>query len=499
MIEIAERRLRAFGPLVAAILAVAVVWFVWDIRDPTSVEHDQGSYLLQAQIFSTGRWTAPAPPIPDFFDQPHVQTQPRLASKYPPGHALMLTPGVALGASWLMPLALTGVTAALLFALVARVANPWAAAFACVFWVTAPITLHFQGSYFSEVTTAPLLLASWWCLLNWRDTREPRWLVLVALAFGWSAITRPLTALAHVIPVGVVVLRHVARHGLWRQLGLGFATGCLFLGVMVPLWNARTTGSWRTSPVTKYMREYIPVDRPGFGLDATLPTRLASMDPVQRAVYENVRNFRRELTLPNLPRVLAQRLLNLAIGWFQAWRLPLIAAAIVGLVAGGTAMRFAAVSAAAHIVAYLTHAHWEKWTLYYLELTPIVAALTGVGLFELARRRVTLPRASLVTGALAVILLVASAPAVNSWRQRQYVANAYYRAFTERAHALRPQPAIVFVRYPEGRLSYPAVVRNAARIDAEPVWIVHDLGARNADLTRLAPNRAVFHIDVGQQ
>ena len=496
-----ERRLRAYGPLAAALLAMVVVWFVWDIRDPASVEHDQGSYLLQAEIFASGRWTAPAPAAPDFFDQPHVQTQPRLASKYPPGHALMLTPGAVVGAPWLMPLLLTGATGALLFALVSRVANSWAAAFACVFWITAPMTLHFQGSWFSELTTAPLLLASWWCLLEWRDTRHPRWIVLVALAFGWSAITRPLTALAHVIPVGVVVLRDVAQRGLWRQLGLGLATGCVFLGVIVPLWNARTTGSWRESPVTKYMREYIPVDRPGFGLDSTssTPTRLATMDPVQRAVYENVRDFRRDLTIPNLPRVLAQRLLNLAIGWFQGWRLPLIAAAVVGLVAGGVTMRFAAASAAAHVAAYLTHAHWEKWTLYYLELTPVVAALTGVGLFELARRRLPLPRAAMVAGGLAVLLLVASAPSIDSWRRRQYVANAFYRAFTERANALQPQPAIVFVRYPDGRRSYPAVVRNSANLAGESVWIVHDLGARNAELTRLAPNRAVFHIDVGQQ
>ena len=38
---------------------------------------------------------------------------------------------------------------------------------------------------------AALILGAWWCLLEWRETRRTRWLILIALAFGWSAITRP--------------------------------------------------------------------------------------------------------------------------------------------------------------------------------------------------------------------------------------------------------------------------------------------------------------------
>src|SRR5438477_1241204 len=89
-VERAETALRRFGPLATAVLSVAIAWFVWDAIVPIAQAHDENSYLLQADIFARGRWTVPSPPIPDFFEQPHVQVVPSVASKYPPGHALLL-------------------------------------------------------------------------------------------------------------------------------------------------------------------------------------------------------------------------------------------------------------------------------------------------------------------------------------------------------------------------------------------------------------------------
>jgi 4-amino-4-deoxy-L-arabinose transferase-like glycosyltransferase len=489
-----EQRLRRFGPLIAAVIAVVVVARVWDIRAPLEVEHDQASYLLQAEIFASGRWTAPSPPIPEFFEQPHVQVVPALASKYPPGHAMVLAIGAVVHEPWIMPLLLTGITAALLFALVARLVNVWAAPLACAFWVTTPIVLRYQGSYFSEPTTAALTLAGWWCLLEWLGGRGARWMALAALAIGWSAITRPLTALALAIPVGVVVLRHAASRKRWRDVAIGVATGSAVLGI-IPLWSAQTTGSWRETPLIKYQRDYLPFDKPGFSVDSTPPRRLASFDPVIRHMHEYFLTMRKEQTASAMPGLLARRLILILADWFQGFRLVLVVLAVIGLVKGGAALRFGAASAALLVLAYLPYAHWYGWTIYYLELAPVAAAATAAGASFVALRYLDVTRAQRLLPAVGAVMLVASIPGIEIARTVNSNNNRYYRVFAEAMQALPKKPAIVFAYYDSTASSHRAVVRNFANIEKADVWIVHDLGARNAELMKLAPGRAVFRFE----
>ena len=323
-----EAGVRRFGPLAAAVLSIAIVWFAWDAIVPLPKVHDEKSYLLQADIFARGRWTVPSPPIPEFFEQPHVLVVPVVASKYPPGHALLLTLGSLVGFPPLVPLLLTGITAALLFALAMRLTNPLIALLTWTIWISAPIVLRFQPSYLSELTTSALLLGSWWSLLEWRETRRPRWLLLIALAIGWGAITRPLTMLAFAIPIGVVVIRDVMRLRRWRDLGLAFAVGVAVLCIL-PLWNARTTGDWRLSPIEMYRLDYLPFDKIGFTVDTTPPRRTVS--PVLKVTYDYFLSARKQQQLGALPHIVADRALNLTIALFQGSRLPLVPFALVGL------------------------------------------------------------------------------------------------------------------------------------------------------------------------
>ena len=489
-----ETRLRRFGPAMAALVSMLVVWYAWDFA-PFAKVHDEASYLLQAQIFAQGRWTAPAPPIPEFFEQPHVQVVPAVASKYPPGHALLLVPGVLVGVPWLMPLALAGVTAALLFALAARLANAWVALLTWTLWITAPIVLRFQPSYFSEVTTAALMLASWWALVSWREQRRRRWLLLLALAVGWGAITRPLTMLALAIPIGVVVLRDVHRLRLWRDFGLAVATGVTVLAIL-PLWSVRTVGDWRVSPAEKYRQDYLPFDRMGFTADTSAPRR--GVAPPLRSAYDYNRWAQTQHTIGALPRIAWNRLGSLGSAFFHGPRLVLLLAGVAGVIAAPAAFRFAAVSAAAVFAAYLSYAYWHGWTLYYLETAPALAAITAAGVWAAAVRVARSERrarlvATLTAGALVVIAL----PQMAHWRRDHRARSALERRFFEEL-AKVPAPAIVFVKYMPGVASHVSVVRNHANLEAAPVWVVHDMGARNDELRRLAPNRHSFDFEEAQ-
>ena len=490
-----ERWLRRYGPLVAGLISPLVIWWTWGQAQPLPVVHDEASYLLQADIFASGRWTAPSPPIPEFFEQPHVQVVPAVASKYPPGHALLLTLGALVGFHALVPLLLTGATAALLFALVSRITNPWAALVAWPTWLFAPIVLRFQPSYLSELTTAALVLSGWWALLSWRETRRRGWLLALALCVGWGAITRPLTMLVFAIPIGVVVVADVVRDRRWRDFALAVAAGVVVLSIL-PLWSARTTGSWRTTPVEKYRLDYLPFDKIGFAADTTPPRRRAGMSRVLAETYIQFLNFRRQQTLGALPLTIAQRAQALATDLFGGVRLPLAILAMAGFLFMPVAGRFAFFSALLLFVAYLPYAHWEGWTVYYLEMVPVVAALVGVGAWGLTRR-LAMWQARTAIGTVAALVGLAGFFGVARAREQRLGSHLMIleRQILELLPRL-PSPGILFVRYSPRIMPNPAIVRNSAHLALEPMWIVHDLGSRDDELRRLAPERATHLLDI---
>jgi 4-amino-4-deoxy-L-arabinose transferase-like glycosyltransferase len=489
-----EPSLRKLGPAAVALISILIAWWIWGDVSPVPVIYDESSYLLQADIFARGRWTVPTPPLPEFFEQPFVQIAPSVASKYPPGHALLLTLGTLVGFPTLVPLLLTGVAAALLFALVTRTCNAFVALFAWIFWISAPLVMRFQPSYFSEVTTSALLLGCWWALLRWRDTRARRWLLLLALAVGWGAITRPLTMLAFALPIGIVVVRDVARSRQWRDFALAFAIGVAVLSVL-PLWSWRTTGDWKLWPQEKYRRDYFPFDNFGFTPDMTLPRRAASMSPVLTAGYRDYLEARQQQRFETLPQTLGLRVSKLAIGFFQGPRLILLPLAILGLFGAG-ALQFAAVSALILFAAYLPYPHWAGWNVYYLDIAPIVAALAAAGVWRAAlflssaeqRAKLGVLAASLLFAALAV-------PAIDRARREHRSFSAFYTDFRRQIARLPSQPAILFVKYSPRVIDHVSVVYNFADLNNAPVWVVHDLGARNAELLRLAPGRTAHHFD----
>ena len=56
----------AWSPVVAGLVTLLFVRIVWGSFHEPGVAHDERAYLLQAEIFASGRWTAPSPPIAAF-------------------------------------------------------------------------------------------------------------------------------------------------------------------------------------------------------------------------------------------------------------------------------------------------------------------------------------------------------------------------------------------------------------------------------------------------
>src|SRR4029453_7842350 len=208
----------AWTPVVFGALTAAITWYVWGSMTEPGLVHDERAYLLQARIFASGHWTGPTPPVPEFFEQMHVFLEPRLGSKYPPGHSLVLAPGIWVGLPGLSPVILAGIAGGLVFALARRLADSPVALFTWAFWSTSPAALMWRASYFSQATSCVAWLVALWALLEWRASGKRVHLAMAVASMGWMYLTRPLSAVALGLPMLVFVLMRARRRWQWREV-----------------------------------------------------------------------------------------------------------------------------------------------------------------------------------------------------------------------------------------------------------------------------------------
>ncbi len=501
---------RAFASrrMLAAVFAITfvVLWCSWGAWNPIPVVHDELAYVLQAQIYARGHWSLPSPPLPLFWEQPHVLTEPRLVAKYFPGHPLLLTIGVLLGWNALMPLVLQSTCAVLVFVLARRIASGAVAFMTWIVWLFSAMVLYFGASFYSEATTTVCWLAGWYALLEWRETRYLRWLVLVALFTGWDAIARPLTGVAYALPIAVVVLRDVFMQHRWKQLAVAFAVGAAVIAI-VPLWSALTTGDWSVTPLTLYTREYMPYDAPGFGLITTPPAHTTTPDLQQlNNVYSSVHVNHYPSTLLN---TLGERAQYLAVSVWGTWNGVLIVFAALGLLTLGPAGAVAVGTGVVLLLTYLVFATPAQWTLYYYETMPGYAFLTASGLAWAAalagrprgelrseQTRWTSPRWSRALVTASLIFVLPGIGALASLRNGHRRERRKLVQFATLLRSIHDKRVVMFVRYKGNHDPHVTFVRNVANLDTEQIWVVYDRGdAENARLLKIAAGRKAFLFD----
>jgi hypothetical protein len=484
-------------------LAAAFQWLIWRTLNGVPVISDEASYLLQAKLFAAFKWTAPAAPIREFFEQAHVLITPIVASKYPPGHALLLALGAMVGKPGLVPVLLSGVTAGLLFAITRRLANGPIAALAWLIWCFAPVPEGFRPSYFSEATTAATWVAGWWALLRWRDDGRTRWLVMLSLLVAWCAITRPLTAVAYAIPTGAVALTLIVQRRAWRQMTTAVAAGLVVVAIL-PLWNWRTLGDARRSPYAAYTEAYIPFEHLGFGDNGRrTPTDLPPDLYRQFAPYELVHA---RYTRATLVAEAGQRAYHVWY-WFlgrSTWTAILSVFVLLGIAAGGVPGLIASGAAVALWLAYLPYAHAPSWTLYYYEVLAPLAFLAALGVgraaaLVVARRMPAIegwstPKARRVVVGVTVVCLPFALASAGACRANKSKIAAAQTAFAREVKRI-PTPAIVFIRYSQNHVVHASYVANDPQLAKAPVWLVYDRGDDDARLRAVAPQRRAFLFD----
>jgi len=490
------------------------VWWMWGSLDQVAVVHDEAAYLLQARLFAAAHVVAPARPAPEFFEQYHTFVEPVVAAKYPPGFSLVLVPGIWLGLPGLIPALLVGASAALAFVLASELASMPVAFVTVVLMNASSVAIKFNPSYSSEVLTSFLVLLSWFALYRHWKTGRTLWLLVLAAAVGWGAITRPLTMLAFAIPTGVATLISIRRHRAWLAIVPSVAIVGAAIGIML-VFNRQVTGSWSKSAQSEYARMYIPEDHVGFGVKGGIPARTLSAE--QQTFNTWVDSMHAEHTEAKLPTTIKRRARTLIRStWARESRAAFLA--LLGLFA--LPLGIAAVLSTTVLgvfAAYLLYAHPHIWTAYYLELQPPLAFLAAVGAFFIVRMTVrfvapTLSRRISTSGlgaapapnprtqrlqtqvlfAVVALWLMFPIPAIVSVGRKIGLSKAvYWQNFRQLVSSLPTKRAVVFVQYTRGHLPHSNLVDNSPFGTAD-VWIVHDRGADDARLMAFAGDRRPY-------
>jgi hypothetical protein len=503
---------RATSIALGAINAVLVWWWVGWHRNPAPMVQDEAAYLLQAALFARGRWAGEAPPLPEFFAQMHVLTDPVLASKYPPGLSLLLTPFVAIGFAILGPMVFAAITGALIFILARRAAGGPVALLTWLLWSSGSALLRYQASFLSQTASVALWLATLYFVLEYRAHHRSRTLVAIGACVGMLAITRPVTAVALAIPVGVIVVREVWRTRAWRALAPATLAAAAIIALL-PLQNRMTIGDWRLSPLVAYSTRYTPFDFPGFGYAAT--RELAPLPPDLDTLRTFLTEARRQHTLRALPATLRSRAWHAALDVFTGWRAPLLLFALLGALAMPAVGLFALAASVGLLLTHVFHAHWAHWTAYYFEGYPAIVFASATGLWAFAewviRRRAVWRRlqrglasdlrvrAAMV--ALCAFVLIPATIVLPRYRAAWQRTTTYQRRFQTALGLIeRESPrSIVFVDYGRDHDVHSSLVWNVPDLATAKTWIAHERGPDDLRLMRLAPDRRayIFRADEG--
>lgn len=282
---------------------------------------DSLTYLFQAQTLARGRVTAPAPPLPDFFEQEFMLVQGgHWFGKYSPGYPILLAVGVWVGVPWLVNPLLATLTIALLVALSRiwlrvqgekRASHRYFIWLAAAFCLSSPFFLFLSGSYMAhaaELFWGTLLMWTWIRGLTYpiktpvistpfpKSVRtsffSPRtlWFIVAGIALGMLWLTRQYAAAAFAIPFILLSLwatrpstprpplpassRFLASisASIRPLLVLGF-TGLPFVILLFAYQFAVTGSPWQDPRLL-----FWPFDRPGFGADIGLGSNVIEIE-----------------------------------------------------------------------------------------------------------------------------------------------------------------------------------------------------------------------------
>jgi hypothetical protein len=496
--------------------------FVKGFPDPSV--HDEFSYLLAADTFAEGRLTNPAPPLPEFFEAPHILVEPSYQSKYMPGTGLVLAAGQALFGHprWGLWFLCGSFAAAVCWMLQAFTSRRWALTIAL--GALFSVVPRFGGGYSSTMLAGASAAAIFGSLP--RIFRRPNLSATTMLALGvmGSALSRPFEGLMVCLGAAPAFLAWLVadrRSRLGTRITsvvlpafLAVAAGGIWLGC----YNQAVTGRWCTLPYSVHHQQYFHHGLFAFSTSGTprLPKDPGRVADIYRGFQINreskvnrTRPWPVEAALQGLAR--ARGAVNAAFGHFETSQLGLIW--IVPVLLAGLRGR-AAAFAPSFLMVCLGHA-LTTWydTSYSIVILPWFFTVLAensrrlVRGMHIGRSNWLHPGIILLIG----IILVAGPEAgafFNRLRARISGGRLVDISLQETGIASRGElwrflsrqagKHLVFVGYHKGYNIHDEWVFNGADLIRAPILFAHDLGEeRNRALMVQYAERQCWRMEVG--
>ena len=450
---------------------LGLVWVHYQVIQQFPNSADEHNYLYSAALLSSGKISASAHPLQEFFSPFFILThEGKVFSLFPPGWPLLLSGGVKLGIPGLINPSLAVLTLLIWFGLA------WKLAGRVVAWLTitcmafSPFFIFNSVSFFSHPCCLFLLSGSLACLMLYENCENPQWAVVAGFLTGWSLATRELTtAVFMAVPLMWMFFRQPLR---WRFL-IFFVMGFIPTAGTYLWYNASLTGQWFV-PV-RFLK---PDEWLGFG-----PRDIRLFDyheirqhgPKEALVYM-VCNFGRLLlwTVPGLP-------LLAVWGWWKNREEQWIVVLAVSALSLPLAYTLYAADGAAHY-----------GPRFYYESLGILSFLGALGIQNLWRKvsaEIFREKKAMIWGAGILILCGQLA-----WHIHYQTESIYSHRTLERLIASRhPHNAVIIIGAPSGNMTQGDLIRNAPFLEQSDVIYAWDLGPKNEQLFKAFPKRVFYY------
>lgn len=290
LIDFLSESPRSSRPSLSAALLLAALVFVlalfmstrlgWEFVGLPPAFHDEYSYSLQAELFATGRWSAPGfSEAPNLFDQMHVLNEGKFTSRYFPGTAIWMAPFAAIDHVLLGHQIAQAISAMMIFWIGRELANSGVGLLAGGLFALSPGLILFSNLLLAHHPTLVGLTFFLWSFLRMMRTSSLLNALLAGLGLAFAMLCRPMTAAGFALPFGIVFIwswcKDVKRELAAEDFSLGWFAGVsrnviamaipLLLGfAILGVQNLAITGAVTKTPYSIYNDIYTPRHVYGF-------------------------------------------------------------------------------------------------------------------------------------------------------------------------------------------------------------------------------------------